>query len=136
MSLAALRKPPFLETIFSTRTGMNHRLAVTVTSPSLRHLVLRFLTLSSHSLSLKSSCIPCQAVNRRFFTEPRSRLVTFLMDKVSLGQVFSEHFGFLCQFSFHRLLHTHLSSGAGTIGQLVADVPSGLSLPHPPPQEN
>jgi hypothetical protein len=35
---------------------------------------------------------------------------------------------------FHRLLHTHyLSSGAGTIGQLVADVPSGLSLT--PPQE-
>jgi hypothetical protein len=34
----------------------------------------------------------------------------------------------------HRLLHTHhLSSVAGTIGQLVADVPSGLSLT--PPQE-
>jgi hypothetical protein len=34
-----------------------------------------------------------------------------------------------------RLLHTHhhLSSGTGTIGQLVADVPSGLSLT--PPQE-
>jgi hypothetical protein len=26
------------------------------------------------------------------------------------------------------MLHTHLSSGAGTRGQLVADVPSGLSL--------
>jgi hypothetical protein len=51
------------------------------------------------------------------------------MDKVALGQVFSEYFVFPCQFSFHRLLHTHrLSSGAGTIGQLVADVPSGLSL--------
>jgi hypothetical protein len=43
-------------------------------------------------------------------------------------------FGFPGQFSFHRLLHTHhLSSGADTIGQLVADVPSGLSLT--PPQE-
>jgi hypothetical protein len=52
--------------------------------------------------------------------------------EVELGQVFSEYFGFPCQFSFHRLLHTHrLSSGAGTIGQLVADVPSGLSL-NPP----
>jgi hypothetical protein len=50
------------------------------------------------------------------------------------GQVFSEYFGFPCQFSFHRLLHTHnLLSGAGTIGQIVADVPSGLSLT--PPQE-
>jgi hypothetical protein len=50
---------------------------------------------------------------------------------VALGQVFSQYFGFPCQFSFHRLLHTHhLSSGAGTVGQLVADVPSGLSSPH------
>jgi hypothetical protein len=32
------------------------------------------------------------------------------------------------KFSFHRLLHTHhLSSGAGIIGQLVADVANGLS---------
>jgi hypothetical protein len=52
------------------------------------------------------------------------------------GQIFSEYFGVLCQLSFHRLLHIHhhrLSSGAGTIAQLVADVPSGLSLT--PPQE-
>jgi hypothetical protein len=56
------------------------------------------------------------------------------MDKVALGQVVSEYFGFPWQFSFHRLLHTHnLSSGAGTIGQILADVPSGLSLT--PPQE-
>jgi hypothetical protein len=41
------------------------------------------------------------------------------MDKVALGQVFSEYFGFPCQSSFHQLLqkHTHLSSGDGTIGQ-------------------
>jgi hypothetical protein len=52
---------------------------------------------------------------------------------VVLGQVFSEYFGFPCQFSFHRLLHTHhLSSEASTI--VVSDVPSGLSLT--PPQEN
>jgi hypothetical protein len=54
-----------------------------------------------------------------------------VVDKVALGQVFSEYFGFPCQFLFHRLLHTHLSSGDGTIGQLVADVPSGLSLTPP-----
>jgi hypothetical protein len=52
--------------------------------------------------------------------------VGFLVDKVELGQVFSEYFGFHCQFSFHQMLHTHLSSGAGAIGQLVPDVPSGL----------
>jgi hypothetical protein len=51
-----------------------------------------------------------------------------------MGKVFSEYFGFPYQSSFHRLLHTHdLSSGAGTICQLVADVPSGVSLT--PPQE-
>jgi hypothetical protein len=38
-----------------------------------------------------------------------------------------------CKFSFHRLLHSHhhLSSRAGNIGQLVADVPSGLSFTPP-----
>jgi hypothetical protein len=58
--------------------------------------------------------------------------VGFVVDKVVLRQVFSENCGFPCPFSFHRLLHTHhLSSGAGTIGQTVADVPSGLSLTPP-----
>jgi hypothetical protein len=52
--------------------------------------------------------------------EPRSGHVGFVVDKVALGQVFSEYFGFPCQFSFLGLLRTHLSSGAGTIGQLVA----------------
>jgi hypothetical protein len=61
--------------------------------------------------------------------EARSGDVGFVVNKVALEQVFSEYFRFLCQFSFHRLLHTHhLSSGAGTIGQTVADIPSGLSL--------
>jgi hypothetical protein len=63
--------------------------------------------------------------------------VGFVVDKVALGQVFSMYFGFPCQFSFHRLFHIHhhhhLSSGAGTIGQIVAAVPSGFSLT--PPQE-
>jgi hypothetical protein len=52
-----------------------------------------------------------------------------MVDKVTLGQVFSEYFDFPCQFSFHRLLNDHhLSSGPGTIGQTVAAVPSGLNL--------
>jgi hypothetical protein len=58
--------------------------------------------------------------------------VGLVVDDVALGQVFSEYIGFPCQFSFHRLLHNHhLSSGADTIGKLVADVPSGLSLTLP-----
>jgi hypothetical protein len=64
----------------------------------------------------------------------KSGHVGFMVDKVALGRVFSEYFGFPCQFSFHRLLHTHhLSSRAGAVGQLLADLPSGLSLT--PPQE-
>jgi hypothetical protein len=52
-----------------------------------------------------------------------------MVDKVALGQVFFEYFGFPCQFLFKLLLNTHhRSSGAGTIGQLVGSVPSGLSL--------
>jgi hypothetical protein len=57
--------------------------------------------------------------------------VGFVVDKVALRQFFSEYFGFPRQFSFHRLLHTHLSSRAGKIGHLVVDVPSGLSLTSP-----
>jgi hypothetical protein len=40
--------------------------------------------------------------------------VGFVVDKVALGQVFSEYFGFPCQSSFHQLFHNHpnLSSGA------------------------
>jgi hypothetical protein len=44
---------------------------------------------------------------RRLGFDPRSGHVGFLVDKVTLRQVFSEYFGFPCQFSFHRLLHTH-----------------------------
>jgi hypothetical protein len=48
--------------------------------------------------------------------------VGFVVDKVALEQAFSGYFSFPCQ-SFHQLLlHTHhVSSGAGIIGQIVAD---------------
>jgi hypothetical protein len=42
---------------------------------------------------------------------------------------------FCCQFLFHQLLHTHLSSGAGTIGPLVAGMPNGLILTPPHEQK-
>jgi hypothetical protein len=53
------------------------------------------------------------------------------------GQVFSENFGFPCQFSFHRSLHTHhLSSAAVTMGQTVADVQVDSVSPHPKELKN
>jgi hypothetical protein len=45
------------------------------------------------------------------------------------GAVFSEYFAFPCQSLFHKILH-HL--GQATIGQSVADVPSGSSWTPPP----
>jgi hypothetical protein len=44
---------------------------------------------------------------RRPGFEHRSVHVEFMVDKVALGHVFSEYFDLPCQFSFHRLLHTH-----------------------------
>jgi hypothetical protein len=51
---------------------------------------------------------------RRPGFEPGSGHVGFVVDKVSLGQVFYKYFGFPCQSSFHQMLHNHhhLSSGA------------------------
>lgn len=64
----------------------------------------------------------------------RARVMScwFVSDKVALEHGLSMHFSFLCQ-SLHRLFHTHTSPLVGTIGQTVADVPSGLSLI--PPQD-
>jgi hypothetical protein len=60
--------------------------------------------------------------------------VGFVMDKVTLGQVFSANFNFSCQFSYHQLLYIQSSSfGTGTVGQIVVDTPSGLTVT--PPQE-
>jgi hypothetical protein len=33
--------------------------------------------------------------------------IGFVVDKMALGQVFSEYFGFPCQSSFHHILHHH-----------------------------
>jgi hypothetical protein len=69
---------------------------------------------------------------RRPGFDPGSGQVGFVVDKVALGQVFSEYFGFPCKSSFQQLLHNHphLSSGAGTIGQKRPQY-KGLS-PTPP----
>jgi hypothetical protein len=54
------------------------------------------------------------------------------VDKVALGRVFSECFGFPSQCSFHRLLHYHQrSSGAGTIGQQWPTYQVDSVSPHP-----
>jgi hypothetical protein len=54
----------------------------------------------------------------------------FFSGQSCTGTGFLRYFGFPSKFSFHLLLHIHhyLSSGAGTIGQTVADVPGELCL--------
>jgi hypothetical protein len=41
----------------------------------------------------------------------RSGHVGFVVDKVALGQVLSEYFGFPCQASFPQILHLHNHPG-------------------------
>jgi hypothetical protein len=54
--------------------------------------------------------------------------VGFVVDKVALGRIFSEYFGFPCQSSFHQILHHHNHPVQATIGQSMAAVASGPSL--------
>jgi hypothetical protein len=70
-----------------------------------------------------------QAVSRSLPTaaarvRARSRHVGFVVDKVALGQVSSEYFGFPCQSLFHKILHPHNHPGQ-------ADVTSGPSWTPP-----
>jgi hypothetical protein len=37
--------------------------------------------------------------------------VEFVVDKLTLGQVLSEYFGFHCQSSFHQIIHPHNHPG-------------------------
>jgi hypothetical protein len=61
-------------------------------------------------------------------------------DNEALGQVFSDYFGFPCQFSIHRLptliiiiiIIIIINHQFGTIGQIMADVPSELIVTPPP----
>jgi hypothetical protein len=59
------------------------------------------------------------------------RHVGFMVNKVALGQIFSEYFGFPCQSSFHQFLHNHyhLSITRGWYNRPV----SGRSTQNPTP---
>jgi hypothetical protein len=95
---------------------------------NLRRLSLSFLDKGRSIARAVSRRLPTAAARVR----SQSGHVGFVMDKVALGHVASSYCGLPCQFSFPQFLHAHLSSEAGSIGQLVADVPSELSLipPH------
>jgi hypothetical protein len=58
--------------------------------------------------------------------KPGSGHVGFVMDKVALGQVFSEYFCFPCQSSFHQSPPSIIWGWYNR--PVLAAVPSGLSL--------
>jgi hypothetical protein len=65
---------------------------------------------------LQQGCSVAQAVSRWLPTaaaqvRTRSGDVGFVVDKMALGQIFSEYFGFPCQSSFHQILHSHNHPG-------------------------
>jgi hypothetical protein len=62
---------------------------------------------------------------------PRSVHVGFVVDKMALGQVFSESFGFPPSVSFHRCsIFTHISSGWWTMGPLETQFHRDIVSPH------
>jgi hypothetical protein len=93
-----------------------------------------FLVRGNNKLRTKghTGLVKAQAVRRPFLTaaarvQAQARSVKFVVDKGALGQVFSEYFGFLYQFAFHRLLHTHHQPSFGAVnGQCIK-----WSQPHP-----
>jgi hypothetical protein len=60
--------------------------------------------------------------------------VGLVVDKMAMGQVFSEYFGFPCQPHFiPPTSPSSQSSGTSTIGQYMAAVPRGHPIWTPPP---
>jgi hypothetical protein len=81
------------------------------------------LAKDSKQVPSKYGLIIAQDANCRFSTaaagfDPMPIHMGFVVDKVTMGQVSYEYFGFLYQFSFHQLLHTHPSAGADTMYQV------------------
>jgi hypothetical protein len=71
-----------------------------------------------------TECKPNQQAHpytQLLFDEPGSSHVGFVVNKVTLEQVFSEYFGFPCQSSYHQFLHNHHHPG------LVQQASSGRS---------
>jgi hypothetical protein len=87
-------------------------------------------------VSLSIGRAVAQEVSRRFTQrrpgfDLRSSQEEFVTEKVGLGKVYAEYFGFLSQL-FHRLLHTnhHQSYGSGTVPQIMTyQVDSSQSAP-------
>lgn len=56
----------------------------------------------------KNNSVHTHQINIFSLRRPGFDHMRFVMEKIEIG--FSEYLGFLCQFSFHKLLHAHQSS--------------------------
>lgn len=72
---------------------------------------------------------------RRPGFDPRSGNVWFLVDKVAMGQIFSEYLALSCQLSCHPVFHAYLSSGLWQCGP-TSGWRTKWTQSHPPPSPN
>jgi hypothetical protein len=123
----------FRVNVLCTRIIMTDYFHQHLESESVGNSATYMTNLLTNSLGLATAqAVSCPLPPRRSGFQTKLCHLWFVVEKVALGPIFFEYLGFLCQFSFHRLFNIHhLSSGGGKIGQLVADVPSGLSLTPP-----
>jgi hypothetical protein len=104
----------------SWNTPLSHQILIRMTFYRLR-LSDIFMSSYNESYIHKTGRAITQAVSRRLpaataRVRAQVRRGGICGGKMALGQVLFEYFDFPCQFSFHRLLHAHLSSGPGTKG--------------------
>jgi hypothetical protein len=66
--------------------------------------------------------------------KPTSGYMRFVEENWGLKKVFSEYFGFPCQFSFHRLLQTHHLSSGGWYNRPNSGRRTKWTQSHPTPQ--
>jgi hypothetical protein len=93
-------------TIFWLLQFLDSGSAATVALTSLaRAFAMLSLFVGIRKVRLQVGRAIAQAVSRWLPTAAASH-VGFVVDKVALGQVFSEYFGFPFQFSFHQFIST------------------------------
>jgi hypothetical protein len=103
---------PILSKILFATHSSTLKIGDNILSSLAKHLSISgFVSCKSIALAapqlkrLAAGCPP-----RRPGFNPGSGQVRFVVDKVALGQVFSEDFGFPC-LSFHQILHPHNHPG-------------------------
>jgi len=89
-------------TLALTAMSLHHTLVLTAMS---LHHTLALTAMSLHHTLALTDYPPCNSHSsavRRYSFDPQAVGMGFVADKVTLGQVFSEHFRFTLSVSFHQ----------------------------------